>query len=183
LATGSADIPLAMVEWGRKKGFDLQVTAVDFHEHTLAIAQRQVDAQLRARTGGEGSELGGVKLVRADVFGLPFGAGSFDFVTTNMFLHHLDEEQVVGVMKVMDLLARRGVIVADLLRSYRAYAWIRLFTLFSSAMVRHDGAVSVGQAFTRGEILRLRDAAGLKYARYYRHFGHRFVLAGEKTSR
>jgi hypothetical protein len=74
------------------------------------------------------------------------------------------------------------VIAADLLRHRRAYAWISLFTLWANPMVRHDARVSVAQAFTRSEVLRMRDAAGLGYARYRRHFGHRFALAGEKAA-
>ena len=70
--------------------------------------------------------------------------------------------------------------VADLLRHKRAYAWISFFTLLSDPMVRHDARASVAQAFTRDEILRQRDRAGLGFAGYYAHFGHRFVLAGEK---
>jgi hypothetical protein len=47
--------------------------------------------------------------------------------------------------------------------------------------VKHDARVSVRQAFTREEILALRDKAGLGFAEYHKHFGHRFVLAGEKA--
>jgi len=54
-------------------------------------------------------------------------------------------------------------------------------TVLANPMVRHDAPISVAQAFTQAEILALRDRAGLSYARYYRHFGHRFVLAGEKS--
>src|SRR5204863_889498 len=98
-----------------------------------------------------------------------------------LFLHHLDEEQIVGVLRSMDRLARRGIIAADLLRRRRAYLWINLFTMFSSAMIRHDATVSVAQALSSPEILSLRDRAGISYAQLYHHFGHRFVLAGEKS--
>ena len=50
-------------------------------------------------------------------------------------------------------------------------------------MVRHDAKASVAQAFSRAEVLRLREEAGAGFARYFRHFGHRFVLAGEKMTR
>jgi hypothetical protein len=49
-------------------------------------------------------------------------------------------------------------------------------------MVRHDARLSVAQAFSRDEMLAMRDLAGVGYARYFQHFGHRFVLAGEKLS-
>jgi hypothetical protein len=81
----------------------------------------------------------------------------------------------------MARVARRGVIAADLLRHRRAYAWITLFTAFAGPMVRHDARASVAQAFTKGEVLRLRERAGIGFADYHRHFGHRFVLAGERA--
>jgi hypothetical protein len=99
-----------------------------------------------------------------------------------MFLHHLDEPGAIRVLTEMNRVARRGIIAADLVRNRRAYAWISLFTLWTSAMIRHDARVSVAQAFSRNEMLALRDAAGVGYARYYPHFGHRFVLAGEKRA-
>jgi hypothetical protein len=53
--------------------------------------------------------------------------------------------------------------------------------MLSNRMVRHDAARSIVQAFTEDEVISLRDRAGVGYARFHRHFGHRFVLAGEKT--
>ena len=99
-----------------------------------------------------------------------------------MFLHHLDEEGIVSVLKSMDRLARRGIIASDVLRRRRAYVWIKLLTMFSSRMVRHDATVSVAQCLADPEILSLRDQAGLSYANLHHHFGHRFILAGEKGS-
>jgi hypothetical protein len=99
-----------------------------------------------------------------------------------MFIHHLSEADVVAVLKEMNRVARRGIIVSDLLRHKRAYAWITLFTLFANPMVVHDARVSVAQAFTKAEILELCRAAGLDYVQYRRHFGHRFVISGEKSN-
>ncbi|HYE19219.1 MAG TPA: methyltransferase domain-containing protein [Tepidisphaeraceae bacterium] len=191
IATGSADIPSAIARWGIEAGFDVRVTGVDFHAETIAVARSEVQGATsdsgrapQAERLQEGTvPISRVRLVRADAFRLPFENGAVDYAITNMFLHHLDPPEIVGVLREMDRVARRGVIVADLLRSYRAYAWVKLLTALSPAMVRHDAAVSVGQAFTRGEILCATGAAGLTYARYYRHFGHRFVLAGEKPRR
>jgi hypothetical protein len=99
-----------------------------------------------------------------------------------MFLHHLSDDDAVTVLRQMDRVASRGVIVADLLRNRRAYAWITLLTALAGPMVRHDARVSVAQAFTHAEALALRQRAGIEYTRYFHHFGHRFVLAGEKMA-
>lgn len=168
LATGSADIPRAILKWADERGVDVRITAVERHPLTARIAaEGPVDPRLQ--------------IVQADVFDLPFEARSFDYALCAMFLHHLDEERIVEALRTMDRLARRGIIAADLLRHRRAYLWIRLMTLFSTPMVRHDACVSVRQALTREEVLALRDRAGVGYAQYHRHSAHRFVLAGERA--
>jgi len=169
LATGSADIPRAILQWATADGFDVHIVAVDRHPITARAAAAQ----------GSDPRL---QIVQADVFSLPFADQSFDYALTAMFLHHLDEEGIASVLRSMDRLARRGIIAADLLRHRRAYLWIKLLTLFTSRMIRHDASVSVAQALTDPEVLTLRDRAGLGYADLHRHFGHRFILAGEKGS-
>jgi 2-polyprenyl-3-methyl-5-hydroxy-6-metoxy-1,4-benzoquinol methylase len=169
-ATGSADVPRAMLRWADRRGFDLRVVGVDLHATT---AQTAVTLNPHAR----------LQIVRADVLELPFADDSFDYATTSLFLHHLDDADVVRVLSGMSRVARRGIIAGDLLRLRRAYAWIKLFTLFANPIVRNDGPASIAQAFTRDEVLALRDRAGVSFAEYFEHFGHRFVLAGEKDDR
>jgi ubiquinone/menaquinone biosynthesis C-methylase UbiE len=168
LATGSADIPRAILRWADRHRWDVLVVGVDRHPVTAATAAN-VDPRLQ--------------IVQADVFDLPFEPNSFDYALNAMFLHHLDEPDILRVLSTMNRLSRRGVIVADLLRHYRAYGWISLLSAFANPMVRHDAKVSVGQALRKNEILALRDEAGLAFATYHRHFGHRFVLSGEKDGR
>ena len=168
VGTGSADIPLGILKWARKRGFDIRVTGIDLQKSVIDTARQTADAKLT--------------LAVADALRLPFADGSFDYVITNMFLHHLDEDVVVGVFREMNRVASRGVIAADIVRSRGAYLGIIALTLIANPMVRHDARVSVRQAFTREEILALRDRAGIGFACYYSHAGYRFVLAGEKTA-
>jgi hypothetical protein len=168
LATGSADIPRAILRWADLRGFEMRIVGMDLHASTLRDASTLADRRLT--------------LVRADAINLPFGDNTFDYAITNMFLHHLDDQQIVTVLRNMARVSRRGIIAADIVRNRRAYLWINLFTLLANPMVRHDARVSVAQALTRPEVLELRDRAGLNFASYYSHFGHRFVLAGEKAA-
>jgi SAM-dependent methyltransferase len=170
LATGSADVPLAIVRWGRARGFDVRVVGVDRHAKTIDAAREATVHEPR------------IRIVQGDALSPPFHAGSFDYAVCSMFLHHLSDDDAVTVLANMGRLARRGVIVADLLRHRRAYAWISLFTLGANPIVRHDARVSVRQAFSKPELLALRERAGLGFADYHRHFGHRFVLAGERAT-
>jgi ubiquinone/menaquinone biosynthesis C-methylase UbiE len=169
-ATGSADIPRAILKWADERGFDVRITGVDRHGATVAeaIKQGSVDPRL--------------KIVQADVLELPFDDNSFDYALTAMFLHHLSDADAVRVLVQMNRVARRGIIAADLLRHRRALWWIKLFTVLANPMVKHDAQVSVKQAFSQKEVMRMRDEAGIGFAQYFTHFGHRFVLAGEKNA-
>jgi SAM-dependent methyltransferase len=168
-ATGSADVPMAILKWAQGRGFDVRIVALDLHAGTARLAKAQAKHP-------------NLSIICASAMETPFEAGSFDYAITSMFVHHLDEEDVVRVLREMGRVARRGIIVSDLLRNRRAYAWISMFTLAAGAMVRHDARVSVAQAFCDEEIVRLRDRAGIGFARFHRHFGHRFVLAGERSA-
>ena len=169
LATGSADVPLAIARWGASRGFDVRVTGVDRHLETIRAARDAVAREPR------------VRIVQADALHLPFAPDSFDYAMCSMFLHHLSDDEAETVLRAMGAVARRGVIAADLLRHRRAYAWISVFTALANPIVRHDARVSVRQSFSKPEILALRDRAGVGFTTYHRHFGHRFVLAGEKA--
>jgi len=166
VATGSGDVPRAIVRWASKRKLDVRVTGIDLQSKTIHEASASSNNHLH--------------FLQADALNLPFADGTFDYAITSLFLHHLDEPQIVAVLSEMNRVSQRGIIAGDLIRSKRAYFWITLFTLLSNPMVRHDGRASVAQALTRPEILSLRDLAGVTYASYHKHFAHRFVLAGQK---
>ncbi len=122
----------------------------------------------------------GLPRIRGDAFRLPFRDRSVDWVITTLFFHHLTDLQVVAVLREFDRVARRGIVVNDLLRRWRAWAWTKLLTLPANPIVQVDGPLSIRKAFREDEILALARAAGLPWLRLRRHFGHRFTLAGER---
>ena len=144
LGTGSADIPVAARRWARARGFDLRVTGVDNHPRTLELAGEFVDAS------GEGE---GIELVRADALGAAerFGPGSFDYAHAGMFLHHFSDAQALTLLRIMDRVARAGIVWNDLLRSRLALIGVHALTLGAPEIVRHDARVSVRKGFTPAE--------------------------------
>lgn len=118
--------------------------------------------------------------VRGDAFRLPIRDRGVDWVVTSLFFHHLTDDQVVAVLREFDRVARRGIVVSDLLRRWRAWCWIKLLTLWANPVVQVDGPLSVRKAFTAAEIAALAARAGLPWLRVRTHFGHRLTLAGER---
>ncbi len=166
VATGSADIPLAMLNMGHQMGLKLNITALDLHPVTLQLAAKHI--------GGHR----GVQLLRGDAMRLPLADGAVDFATCSLFLHHLTTPQALAVVREMVRVTRCGLVVSDLVRSRWALATISAMTIFSPRLHRHDARVSVAKGWKRAEILRIADEAGADFARYRSARYARFVLAG-----
>lgn len=122
----------------------------------------------------------GVPRIRGDGRRLPFADRSIDFVIATHFFHHLADDEIVPTLREFDRVARRGIVVNDLLRRRRALFWIRLLTLAANRYVRTDGPISVQRGFTIPEVTAFARRAGLDWLRPTVHFGHRFTLAGER---
>ncbi len=170
VACGGADMARALHAWGHARGFDIQVTALDISARTLDAARRRGEAGDQPR------------FVRADVHRAPFRDGAFDYVTCALFFHHLTDDEVERTLRAFDRMARRGVVVNDLMRRWRLYAWSWLFTRPFNAVLRADGPLSVRRAFRPGELAALAERAGMPWLSVKTHFGHRMTLAGERRA-
>jgi SAM-dependent methyltransferase len=153
VATGSADLPLQLMEWSRRHGLHLRVIAVDFHPTTSVYA--------RDATAGEPA----IQIVRADALDLPFPSGSFDLALCSTALHHFDQSAAAYVLREMDRVARSGFLVSDLRRTRAALIGARALaaTLWRRQRItRHDGPRSVAAAFTAQELRSLARTAGIE---------------------
>ncbi len=151
VATGSADIPLALIGWARRRGVRLEVIATDVSPEVLECA--------RAHTHGRG----GISFAVADATRLPFPDDGFDYVTCNLSLHHFEPERARLVLLEMYRVARRAMLVNDLVRSRPAYYAARaLFAVYGNRITSHDGPLSVLRAYTPEEMRELAEGAGLR---------------------
>lgn len=141
MGTGSADIPGRIVRWCRRRAIGIRIVALDLDPVTVKLAADRV------------THCPEITVVRGDAAYPPFPPGSFDVVLASQFLHHFSEERIVALLKSWFGLARRAVIVSDLLRHPLAYYGVRLLTrLFTTnLMTRTDAPLSVKRAFTLRE--------------------------------
>jgi 2-polyprenyl-3-methyl-5-hydroxy-6-metoxy-1,4-benzoquinol methylase len=141
VGTGSGDIPAALAGWARSRGIAAAFTALEVEPVTLAAAARQT------------SNYSEINLVRGDGLAPPFQAGSFDFVFASQFLHHFSENHIVTLLRTWSGIARRAIIVSDLVRHPVAYYGIRSLTrlVTRNVMTLTDAPLSVQRAFTMKE--------------------------------
>jgi ubiquinone/menaquinone biosynthesis C-methylase UbiE len=173
LATGSGDIPLAICRWADRRGFEVQILAVDISPEVIAAAVDHAGYQPQ------------IEFAVMDARAMPFPDQSFDIVTCSLALHHLAREEGVAVIRTMARLARRGFIVNDIERCWPAYVAVHLLTItpITNRLTRHDGPASVKRAFTARELLAMAQAAGVRGAQVRRHVFWRQALVGRRKQR
>lgn len=170
LATGSADVPQAILAWAAQRGLNVQVFATDKSSQILQIGRaRGVDAAFAALDGCH----------------LPFPDRSFEIVMCSLALHHLEPPAAVRMLAEMRRTAHHAVIVNDLVRHWPTY-WVAalLGRLFSrNPLTRHDGPLSVLRAYTTAEMRALAEAALLVPVRFEHLPGYRVTMIYLKGGR
>jgi 2-polyprenyl-3-methyl-5-hydroxy-6-metoxy-1,4-benzoquinol methylase len=167
LATGGGDVPLRLWRRARRAGLDWHLEGWD--QSPVAINHA------RACAGRDGAD---VRFEVRDVLQdeLP---NDFDVVLCSLFLHHLDGEQAVRLLRRMAAAARHLVLVNDLVRSLAGWTLAQVATrlLCASPVVHTDGPRSVARAFTPAEARALAEQAGLRGAVVRRRWPFRYLLS------
>jgi ubiquinone/menaquinone biosynthesis C-methylase UbiE len=176
VGTGGADIPLALLADARRAGRRLRVTALDSRPEVLAAAAL-------ARPGLPSAE--SLILVVGDGRSIDAPDGSCDVAHCSLVVHHLEPADAVGLLREMTRVARRGIVVNDLVRARRHWVGARILTglLTRNRYTRHDGPLSVRRAYTRPELRGLFRDAGLRViAEVGGPAGHRVALAAVRAT-
>ena len=144
VGTGLADIPAAISRLARTRGASVMTIGLDEAFDLLKTASGHLTTAMR------GSALS-----------LPFRDHSVDVVMCSQLLHHFADEDLARIIRELDRVARRRVVIADLRRSRIAAAgfWLASFPLGFHPVTRHDGVVSVFRGFTAAELRRTISSA------------------------
>jgi 2-polyprenyl-3-methyl-5-hydroxy-6-metoxy-1,4-benzoquinol methylase len=166
VATGSGDVPRALLARASRAKIPLEIEACDISATAVAEAAHTPST---------------IRFFAHDALRNPLPSG-FDIVTCSLFLHHLSEDEAIALLANMEGAARHCILVNDLSRSRFNYAavWVACRVLSRSPVVRFDGPASVRSAFTPSEALKLAERAGLSGATVRARFPCRFVLAWER---
>jgi len=114
----------------------------------------------------------------ADARLLPFAAASFDVVMCSLALHHLRPGQAVQMLREMRRVARRAVIVNDLLRCWHGFigGWLFGHLLTRNPFTRNDAPLSFRRAYTLEEMKGLACQAGVEPVRFRGFLGFRVSM-------
>jgi len=173
LATGSADIPVAVSRWARENGRSVSIMASDASDEMLALARRHI---------GESAE---IRLARHDARAVSEPDASYDVVLCSLALHHFTPDDAARVLREMRRLCRVGFIVNDLCRSRRGYVvtWLSSRLTTRNRLTRHDAPLSIRRAYTRDELIGLLGNAGIRDSTVQTHAWFRMAAIVRKEAR
>jgi SAM-dependent methyltransferase len=162
VGTGLGDIPCRARAVAKERGIDLMTIGLDAASVLANASRKSVTAS-----------------VCGDALRLPFADSSVDIVMCSQVLHHFADADALTLLREMNRVARRRVIVSDLRRSWLAAAglWILSFPLRFHAVSRHDGVVSVMRGFTTTELADTVEKAVARRPGAHRRRGFRVTTS------
>ncbi|MBC8355610.1 MAG: methyltransferase domain-containing protein [Planctomycetes bacterium] len=169
IATGAADIPIAVLKASASQGVKLEIDACDVSEQAIAFATE------KCSTANVAVRLFPHDILRDEI------PDQYDVVMCSQFLHHLTDEDVSVALKKMKSAATKRVVVVDLERGYANWlqVWFATRVLSRSKVVHFDGPQSVRAALSVEEFASLVRHVGFTSFEIRRKWPCRFVLVGE----
>ena len=152
----------------------LEVAAGDgFVPKTLRTRFPQIDLEftLLDRAPSHLPRNNGRQAVAGDALALPFHNSAFDLVSSSLFVHHLQSEQVVLFVREALRVCRVAVLINDLVRHpvHLAVAYAGV-PLYRSRLTRNDAPASVRQAYTVNEMRNFLEKAGASRVEIHRQY-------------
>jgi ubiquinone/menaquinone biosynthesis C-methylase UbiE len=157
IATGSADIPRALVYATRRDAFGpglrFDITALDNHPKVLSFARMATPQDAYPE----------IRIVEGDAFALPYADGAFDIALCSLAFHHFGYDRCISLLREMERVSTRGFIVNDLRRDAVACGliWVVTRLVGANRLTRHDAPLSVLRAYTLPEYRAMVAEAGL----------------------
>jgi len=172
VASGSCDLPSSVIDWTQRRKLKIRVFALEYQHRHLRLFSNELAAYRNLHA------------FCANALSAPLSKNCVDFVTCSHFIHHLTESQAAQLLWCMHQWARFAVIVTDHERHPVPYYFFRAFSrLFTrSSVTRTDGLISLEKSFTKSELERIAESAGLVTYRVERHWPFQLILIAESRA-
>lgn len=169
LRCGRGDLAFSLANWFRQHRVETKILAVERYSRIVQMA--------RDRNRGYPEIVFDTKDWRDSLF---LQAEQFDYVVSSGALHHEGDEPATKFMKTVNRLSRRGFIVEDGMRDWRAYHALRRLGRLYGDDVSEDAGRSVLRSYTLQEAAKIAKAAGLDTADIKSRFWHRYSISSER---
>lgn len=145
---GGGDLLRQIARWAQKRGIAVQLTGIDLNPYAARAAAESSPKDL------------GIQWVTGNAL-VYRPEKPVDIVVSSLMAHHLEDEEIVALLRWMEATAQLGWFINDLERSEwscRMFGWVERIVGWHR-FVRHDGPVSFRRAFREEDWVRLLTAA------------------------
>ncbi|MGA2047400.1 MAG: methyltransferase domain-containing protein [Terracidiphilus sp.] len=145
---GGGDLLRQIAGWAQRRGIALQLTGIDLNPHAARAASEVTPEEL------------GITWVTGNVLDCR-PQKPVDVIVSSLTAHHLEDEEIVTLLRWMEATARVGWFINDLERSKwssRMFGWVERMAGWHR-FVRHDGPASFRRAFRKEDWARLLTEA------------------------
>lgn len=151
LGCGSGEILRLISRLAEKEHRKVKLLGVDANPHIIDYARTH------------SKSFPGITFGASNVFTKNFQDQKFDFILATLFMHHFNEDELIGLFSSLKKQADSTIIINDIHRHPVAYYSIKWLTqIFSrSSMVKFDAPLSVLRAFRKSELVEVMKRAGI----------------------
>ena len=150
VGSGGGDLLRQIAAWSRRRGIAVQLTGIDLNPYAARAAAELTPREL------------GITWVTGDALAYR-PEKQIDILVSSLMAHHLEDDEIMSLLRWMEATARAGWFINDLERSKRSY---QIFGGMAKVVrwhrfVQHDGPVSFRRALSEADWVRLLAAAEL----------------------
>ncbi len=166
LGCGSGDALKYIAGWARSNGYNVRLSGVDRNEDAIDFMKHHCRGY---------PEITGIV---SDYKSFLKTAVDIDIIHCSLFCHHLVDDELSELIRLMKTTVGTGFIINDLERTRLAWFAVKIFTtvLNGSTLSRHDGPISVLRGFTVEELKALLNREQIRNYSIRRKLAFRFLV-------
>ena len=148
VGSGGGDLLQQIALWARRRTIAVQLMGIDLNPYAARAAEESTPKELS------------ITWVTGDAMEYKPGK-RVDIVVNSLMAHHLEDQEIIELLRWMEATAQVGWFINDLERSKlsaRLFRWMSYIAGWHR-FVRHDGPVSFRRAFREDDWVRLLAAA------------------------
>lgn len=141
IGAGGCDIAQWLLKKCHKKGINVHITCIDNDDRIIRYSEEKC------------REYENIEIRNMDAFAIS-DLDSFDYMFGNHFLHHLPDDKLCELIKMLIKKTKRKLLLIDLIRSNLAYLGYTLFAgiFFHNSFAYYDGRISIQKGFRVEEL-------------------------------
>jgi SAM-dependent methyltransferase len=148
VGSGGGDLLRQISSWAQRRGIAVRLTGIDMNPYAARAAAEFTPKEFA------------ITWITGDALKYR-PATPVDIIVSSLTTHHLEDAEIIALLRWMESTARLGWFINDLERSQRASQMFGLLAKLAGwhRFVQHDGPVSFRRAFREEDWLRLLAAA------------------------